>query len=488
MKAKMKIFYLTPEVSPFTESTDLSDSSSAFSKYLKGQGHDIRVMMPNYRSVNERKYVLRDVIRLQGLKIDLGEETFEASGKSAFVPNSKVQIYFVNNRSLFNGDDAFRDQSEGDKYGDNAKRFVFFAIACLETLKLLYWQPDIIHCNEWQTALVPLLLKTKYRDDPFFQQTKTLFTVHDMTRQGLFGANTVRLAGVDTQAFASVGDIIKDETFNFLNAGIEFADSVSLAPGGLSKQLEAKARKQPAGFPAIDYGIDSQTWNPETDKLIAANYTRDDLTGKAENRRELLTSFGLDEGEDAPILGILLTPEDDETIKLVADVVSGLLAEGIRIAVVGKPGDEAQKIFGEFLKTQPQKFAMKEQPDPKLAHIVAAGSDFLLVSSASSFFGLSQLYGQAYGAIPIVFSEWESDFIANFDEKTGKGTGFSCKKLDSKHVMATVQSALSVYQKKDVWETLTKNAMGQDFSWDAPGQEYVKLYGQLINHKTSRKR
>jgi len=179
MKNNLNIFFVSSEVTPFTHPGELGDVSGSLPKYLKNLGHDIRVMMPNYKVVNKRKYVLRDVIRLQGLKIKVGEEVYEASAKSAFIPESKVQIYFLDNKHFFDRGGIYFDNKTGKAFKDNAERYIFFCIGCLETLKLLHWQPDIIHCNDWCTALIPALLKSVYAKDHFFKNTKTVLSIHN---------------------------------------------------------------------------------------------------------------------------------------------------------------------------------------------------------------------------------------------------------------------------------------------------------------------
>jgi len=220
MKSKLNIFYVSSEAFPFTKATELGEVSGALPKYLKQMGHDIRVMMPNYKTINERKYILRDVIRLQGLDIKIGDKVFQANGKSAFIPDSKVQIYFLDNKELFDTDGFNLYNNASGRHKDNPDRYIFFSIGCLETLKVLHWQPDIIHCNNWQTALIPLLLKSVYRDDPFFKNSRTLLSIHDFAQQGNFDTSTMKKAGIPEP-------FLNGKDFNFLEAGIKYADMLN---------------------------------------------------------------------------------------------------------------------------------------------------------------------------------------------------------------------------------------------------------------------
>ncbi len=487
MKANMKIFYITPEVFPFSPSTNLSDASSALPKYLKSQGHDIRVMMPNYRSVNERKYVLRDVIRLQGLKIDIGDEVIEASGKSAFIPNSKVQIYFLSNRELFNGEDMHCDSTAGAQYAENAKRFIFFSIGCLETLKLLYWQPDVIHCNDWQTALIPTLLKTVYAEDPFFKGTKTLLSFHNPMRCGLFDSSVIKLTGIQESVLGADNDIVSDNKFNFLRAGLAYADlanvssacSMKFPAPGIGSALESLG--------VIQSGVDTQVWNSGTDKLIAANYTLDDLSGKQENKRELLAHFELTESNDLPIVGVILGEKDGPAVDFLLSAIEDIVELNVRLIIAGTSDLINKDKIEAFRDKYPAKIGTDWKVDHKLTHLITAGSDLLLMPLTTEPSGLSQMYGQLYGAIPIAFSEAAGHCTQQFNVESGTGTGFLCPNVDSKEMVATLAEAVSVYENKDAWLTLTKNAMSRELSWSEPGEAYHALYSQLMNNKGSRK-
>ncbi len=224
MKNPLKIFYITPEVSPFAETSELATIANSFPKRVKSLGHDIRVMMPNYKEVNERKYVLRDVIRLQGLKIQLGDQVLQANGKSAFIPESKVQIYFLDNKQFFHQNKLMAVAND-EITVKLIEQSLFFCIGCMETLKLLYWQPDIIHCNDWQTALIPLLLKSVYADDAFFKNSRTLLTVHSFLHHGMAKTTEIRKAGFPNTAL-SMAHELTEKNVNFLQVGIKYADMV----------------------------------------------------------------------------------------------------------------------------------------------------------------------------------------------------------------------------------------------------------------------
>ncbi|RMD93631.1 MAG: glycogen synthase GlgA, partial [Calditrichaeota bacterium] len=217
MRGKFNVLFVSSEIRPFVQGGCTAEFSGTFPKFIKNLGHDIRLMMPNYKLINERKFVLRDVIRLQGMDIKIADKQIKTNGKSSFLPEAKVQIYFLDNKYYFDREGLYEDPASGKEYKDNPERFMYFCKSCLETLKMLHWQPDVIHCNDWQTALIPVYLKTLYKEDPFFKNTHTLLTIHDFTTQGNYNFKNNLLAHeLESLGLALEGSFLKD--------GIRYAD------------------------------------------------------------------------------------------------------------------------------------------------------------------------------------------------------------------------------------------------------------------------
>lgn len=478
MKQKFKIFYVSPEVFPFAHSSDVAEVAGSFPKTLKNLGHDIRVMMPNYRSVNERRYVLRDVIRLQGLKINVGDEEFEASGKSAFIPESKVQIYFLDNKELFNYDG-------GVGHDDDAKRFMFFAVGCLETLKLLYWQPDIIHCNEWQAALIPWLLATVYKDDDFFKNCKTLLSIHNPGNQGIFDAAVAKSAGV---GFAGAA-----ERVSFLEAGIRYADSINFTNDHVVEQIRDEAdpwqlrealEKRDRDYVVINNGIDEQVWDPEKDKSISASYSQKEPDAKKDNKKTLLEHFGLSGESDAAIVGTHSAFANTENTDWFLDAIKALAGRDIHFLAIGPGKDVFMQEVRTLQEKYPDKIALDAKPDPKLSHLLGAGSDFFLIPSYSTVAGLAPMHSLAYGTIPIVpNSPAFRGLVSNWDSGYAGGNGVLFDEGTSDSLVGGIDRALQAYADNASWQKIVKAAMSSDFSWNVPTQEYLKLYQKLASGK-----
>ena len=486
MKSKLNIFFVSPEVAPFAHVSELGVVSATLPKYLKGLGHDIRVMMPNYKSINERKYVLRDVIRLQDLEIKIGDKALKANGKSSFIPDSKVQIYFLDNKKYFDRAGLYTD-GKGKRLGDNSERFLFFSKGCLETLKLLYWQPDIIHCNGWQTSLIPYLLKTSYAKDPFFKGTKTLLSVQDFSSASLFQADALEILGVK-----SVGDPEKDAV-QFSKLGMEAADLLSIASksyldeiigGQVSKNgLREALAPHRKNLITIPNAVDGNVWNPETDSLID-NYTSKDLAGKTSNKAKLLERFNLGGNSENPVLSMVGDLTHEKGFDLLLEALEELVKLNVHVVMVGSTTPESKKKVETLSKKNPGKIGVEQSGDPRLLHLAHAGSDFILIPSRAEPYGLNHLWGMTYGTIPIARNTGVlADTIKPFEAKSSQGQGFLFEKSNAKEFVKTIQSALKVYADKEVWNKVIQNAMKRDYSWNSAVPSCVKAYQKLMSTK-----
>ncbi len=314
MKSKLKILFLSSEVSPFAKTGGLADVSRSLPKALFEMGHDVRVIMPKYGPISERKYILREVIRLKKIPIRMAGKEHVTNAKSAFIPDSKVQVYFLDYKHYFGRPDLYVDSKTGKDYPDNAERFMLFNRAVLETTKLLHWQPDVIHCNDWQTAMIPWLLKHEYADDPFFENTRTLLSVHNLAYQGSFDKSVAPKIGLEDDSdngseFEIYGKI------NFLKTGLVFADAITTVSPTyareiqndeeLSAGLQSVLQSRKNDIYGILNGVDYSIWDPEKDDLIAANYSANDLSGKLDNKKVLAETAGLPFDEKVPIIGMV---------------------------------------------------------------------------------------------------------------------------------------------------------------------------------------
>jgi len=492
MKHHLKIFYVTPEAVPFARTGSLADVAGSFPKHLKAASHDIRVMMPNYKSVNERRYVLRDVIRLQDLHVQVGDEMIAASGKSAFIPDSKVQIYFLDNKEMFLQDHVAKDPKTGMNIEEDARWFLFFSIGCLETLKLLYWQPDIIHCNNWQTALIPMLLKRVYHNDPFFKECKTLLSIHDTTQQGIFEKSTARLTGLAEPVLA---DLMSGPHFNFLRVGIQHADLFNFTSETLADEAsdghgqdELSDLLTGSDLVGINNGIDNQVWNPETDRLIPFNYSSQNPEPKLDNKKELLKYFGFDEDIETPVLSTHAALLEQSAMDGMFSLIKKFLELDVRFISIGNGDADVSDKLQALQEKHPSKIAFDATFDANLTHLLDAGSDFFLVPSKTAAAGLNPLCCLAYGTIPIVpKAPIFRDAVTDFETDSTGGNGFLFESCDSSQILGVVKKALAAYSDVEARQKMLQNAMRKDTSWQSSAQAYLKLYQKLASGRSRRR-
>jgi len=489
---QFKILYLASEISPFAMAGGLADVAAALPKALKNFNQDIRLMIPKYKFINERKYVLREVIRLREIPVTIDDRTEVANVKSAFLPDSKVQIYFIEVGDFFKRPGIYIDPKTKKPYPDNALRYAFFSKAAMETLKKLSWQPDVIHCNDWQTAYVPVYLKTIYQNEPFFKGVKSVYTFHNLTTQGAFDLEQVRKIGFDESQAKEGGLFNKDGLLNLTKGAIYFSDFVTTVSEhyaeevldddekgfGFGSLLNEKGEK----FEGILNGVDYAVWSPENDKYIPHKYSKDDLSGKLENKKALLLRTGLPYKDKTPLISMISKITEQKGFDLVAEALDKLLKLNIQVIVHGDGDRRLIDKMQEFIKKYPDKFSMHVTFDEKMAHLIEAGSDMFLMPSKYEPCGLNQIYSLRYGTVPIVSTVGGLfDTVDDLDEESGEGTGILITELSVQGIVAAVKRGLAYYKQKEKWEELQKRIMEEDFSWEISAKRYLDIYERVIN-------
>ncbi len=488
---QLKICYVSSEVVPFAKTGGLADVAGALPVALKEMEQDIRLMMAKYKSINERKFVLREVIRLKEVEVELGGRKLIADGKTAFLPNSKVHVYFLHIPEYFDRKDLYVDSKTGKEFEDNAERFAFFSKAVLETLKLLYWQPDIIHCNEWQTALIPFYLKTHYKNDEFFQNTRTVLTLHNLAYQGRYPLEKAEKIGIPAEYVQPGREFEFHGQLNLLKGGILFADKLNTVSERYAEEimsdpeygfgLEEILQKRKADFSGILNGVDYTVWNPETDNLIPVNYTADTLDKKVENKKVLCRQNGLTFNPDVPIIGIISRLADQKGFDLIAEAADELMSLNIQMVILGTGDPNYHKLLEKLARKYSKKLAVNLRFDNKMAHLIEAGADMFLMPSRYEPCGLNQMYSLKYGTVPIVRETGGlADTVVNFDPKTGKGNGFTFKEYKAAAMMEAIRRAVDTFDDKSVWRKIQQAGMQEDYSWQRSASEYMELYEKAL--------
>lgn len=485
------VLFVSSEVEPFAKTGGLADVSGALPQVIKDLGHEVRVMLPKYASISERKFKIHDVLRLKEIEIPIGRRIERASIKSSILSNTKgkVQVYLLANDNLFGRDGLYTNPDTKKDYPDNDERFIFFARGVLETLKRLDWQPDIIHCNDWQSGLIPAYLKTLYKNDKFFEGTKTVFTVHNMAYQGSFPYSSFEKSGLPKEVFNPEG-VEFWGNFNFMKAGLVYANVITTVSEKYAEEVRTSdeygcgmsgiLQKRKNALYGIVNGIDYSVWNPEIDELTPFKYDPKNLDGKYENKKVLLEKFNLEYNERIPVIGVISRLADQKGFDLIGQIIDEMMKLDIQFVLLGTGEKKYHELFESIHKKFPRKTGILLGFNNEVAHLIEAGSDMFLMPSRYEPCGLNQLYSLKYGTVPIVRATGGlEDTIEDFDPATGKGTGFKFQKYISAELLKTIQRAVKGYEDKNLWKKLIKNGMAKDFSWEASAKKYINLYKSI---------
>jgi len=482
-----KVWYLASEVSPFAKTGGLGDVTGSFPKALKTKNQEIRVIMPKYKSINERKYVLREVIRLKDIPVTINDVTRRINVKSAFLPDSKVQIYFVEIPEFFGRSNLYTDSTSGRDYPDNAERFAYFCKGALETLKILSWRPDIIHCNDWQTALTPYYLKTIYKDDDFLQNIKTIFTIHNFSYQGIFKKSVAEALDIQSTEMEENGAFENNGDLNLLKGAILYSDQITTVSETYAKEISTKKEfgyglenvlhKKSDAFSGILNGVDYSVWSPSLDKQIPFKYSAEDMEGKKQNKQALLARVNLPFQEDVPVIGMISRVVEQKGFNLLLEAMSQLMELNTQLVILGTGDKKIEKQILSLQKKYSNKISLNQAFDETLAHMIEAGSDIFLMPSSYEPCGMNQMYSLKYGTIPIVHKVGGlAETIKEYNPEDKSGNGFVFEKYNGKDLLRAVKRALKLYKKSDAWKELQISAMQEDFSWDKSAQNYLDLY------------
>ena len=483
----MHIVFAASECVPFAKTGGLADIVGALPRALARLGHQCTVFIPRYRQVkiDSPKSVVRSIT------VPFDDE-YRFCSVIDGGNQGGVKYYFIDYPPFFDRDSLY-GTSLGD-YHDNAERFALYSRAVLEATKIL-GIPDLFHCHDWQTALIPVLLRTLYAGDHAFHGVPTVFTVHNIGYQGLFPPDTLPLLMLPWDLFT----ITKLEFYgkvNFLKGAIVYADFVTTVSRRYSQEIQSSEygfgldgvlRGRASTVAGIVNGVDYDEWSPEHDRLIAANFSAKDLRGKQKCKEDLLREFGVSTPDlSRPVIGIVSRFAAQKGFDLISQTADRLAREDMTVVVLGTGDKEYEDLFKRLNKSYPQKFAIKIAYDNKLAHKIEAGADMFLMPSRYEPCGLNQIYSLKYGTVPIVRATGGlDDTIEQWNPNTGRGTGFKFAEYSGEALLDTIYEALQAYKDQPSWQQLMRNGMICDFSWDASAREYVKIYERVKGVRVS---
>lgn len=488
---RLKILLVSSEAAPFAKTGGIADVVSSLPKALKALGHDARVVIPKYRTVEKEGFNLYPLsLRF---KVNMFKELKEVSLSSSLI-SEEIPIYFIENKDYFDRDNLY-GTIDGE-YLDNAERFVFFSKAVLEMLREIDFKPDIIHCNDWQTGLVPACLKTLYKQNPFYSSIASIFTIHNLFAQGVFDREVLEITGLPKE----VCDKIEFKgRVNFMKAGITFAELINTVSDKYSQEIQSPEfgcgldgvlRNRHKDLYGVLNGVDYDVWNPAKDKFIIANYNVNDLAGKKKCKIDLLCEYKLKVESDVPIMGVVSRLIEQKGFDIVIEIIDQILSLDLYFVLLGTGEIRYQKILEEVGRRYPEKAGIKIEFNSSLSHKIIAGSDIFLMPSREEPCGLNQLYSLKYGTIPIVRATGGlDDTIQDFNPTTCSGNGFKFVDYSSEALFSEIKKALELYNNMKLWKKLMLNAMKCNYSWEKSAKKYIELYkktmGKLISNPRS---
>lgn len=490
MAKSISVLFAASEVFPYVKFGGIADFSYSLTLALRALGHDVRVMMPRYGNISERKYQIHFIKRLQDIPIIIAgrEELFTVKSSSISNPRYKVQSYITTNSFYFDQRKAiYHNPLDGKPFPDNDERFILFSQSVVTTCLLLNWFPEIIHCNDWHTSLVPVLAKTLYPNK--FKKTKFVLTVHNFSNQGEFPESTFDKIGLPQEVKEN---LIHNGKFNFLKGGLIYSDYIVTVSqtyakevlqdenhtNGLNKILVQKN----SNFNGILNGVDPWQWNPRFDDDIACQLQNSDFESyKQCNKEDLLKNLGLEPNLDLPLVGMISHLDVNKGIKLLIEAMDKIMKEELVLVLLGTGAPNLTKKLQKLAEKYPNKFIFKNVYDEQLAHKIEAGSDIFLAPSIYEPCGYNAIYSVIYGTIPLVRATGGLlDTIEPFVPKTGEGFGFIFVEPTPTALVKKLKEVLEIYKNREIWRKITLNCLNKKFQWKETAEQYVEIYRSLI--------
>lgn len=469
----VKVLFCSSEVVPFAKTGGLADVAGTLPLELANLGIEIKIVLPYYKIISPRKFKLKRLDKYT-LTVTL---------------QNKVKVYFIQNKKYF--DRASLYQYNGIDYKDNLERFTYYCQQTLALTKKLKFKPDIIHCNDWQSALIPVYLKTLYKKDIFFKKTKTVFTVHNLGYQGLFPKEELALTGLSEDVF-SIDGLEFYGRINLLKGGLLFSDKITTVSSTYANEiqtsqfgcgLEGVLEKRKKDLSGILNGINCHDWDPNINKALKNNYGPDTIEGKYSNKVHLQKLCKLKVNKSIPLLGIITRLVDQKGLDILAEVIDKIVRMPIQFVLLGTGDPKYHKIFEDIKKKYPNT-AIYLDFNASLAYKIYASSDIFLMPSHYEPCGLGQLISLNFGTLPLVRNTGGlADTVIDYDPFTKQGNGFVFDAYQSGALLEALKRALCVYHEPDTWKKLVVGAMKCNFSWEKSAKEYRELYETLSKAK-----
>lgn len=476
----MKVAFIASECFPYVKTGGLGDVVGSLPKAIAEKGIDVKLFLPLYSGIKKDQHKLNFITEFQDIPVHIADKQVTFNLWYGTLPDSEVEVYFIDCPLYFHRELPYTNDPDEDE------RFILFQLAVIETLQRLKWSPDVLHCNDWQTSLMPVYLKTNYKWDKLFENTSTLLSIHNIGYQGRFSEKSVHNAGLSYSQYYPGGPYELDNSFCFLKAGILFSEIITTVSPTYAKEIQSE--KFGAGMEGVletrkeDIygvlnGIDPDIWNPKTDKFIPHNYSKKNSSNKLKCKKELLKEAGIEYDESTPVIGIISRFAGQKGFDLMMPVINELMALDFQLIILGSGEDSTERFFEELAKSFPRKVNTYIGYNNKLAHWITAGCDMFLMPSKYEPCGLNQMYCLNYGTVPVVRRTGGlADTVTEHSEFSDKKNGFTFDDYTPFELYSAIVRALNCFKDKKQWRELMLKGMKEDFSWKHSAEEYVRLY------------
>jgi len=480
----LKVCFVSSELTPLAKTGGLADVALALPRHLRRAGHDVRLFVPLYGSIDASALELRPVEAVGRVTVPFGRRQPQFRLLTASLAGLDGSVYLIDCPELYGRRAIYTEDP------DEHLRFAMLSRAAIESCQRLGWSPDVFHCNDWHAALLPLYLKTLYGWDAMFKRSRTLLTIHNIAYQGVFSAETVGELGLGGDPGLLYQEDLREGRLNFLKTGILYADALSTVSPGHAREiqdphygmgLDGLLRERADHLFGILNGVDYDEWSPQKDRLIAYRYSPRSLPTKGKNKKFLLEQVGLPHRPGVPVLGIVSRLTYQKGLDLCFDVLPGLLTRhDLRLVALGSGESRYEGFFTTLQRSFPRKAFFYRGYHEPLAHQIEAGADLFLMPSRYEPCGLNQMFSLKYGTVPIVRRTGGlADTVEPFDPIHGGGTGFVFEHFTADGLRWALELALRVYTDRKAWRRLMLDGMSRDFSWETQADRYVKLYRAL---------
>ncbi|MEW5825972.1 MAG: glycogen synthase GlgA [Candidatus Bipolaricaulota bacterium] len=473
----MRVLFVAAEVTPFAKTGGLADVALALPRALASLGVEVLVVMPKHRAVAAKA----ELLEAARFEVALGSGTKPCVAYSAVLPDSRVPIYFLGNDGYFDRPAIY---GEGGEYHDALERFAFLSRGALELAEALRWKADLVHANDWHTALLPAYVRSARL--PHTRDAKTVLTIHNLSYQGSFPCEQAAVTGLPEDVLASY---VRGDRVNLLRGGILTTDLVTTVSPTYAKEildagdgLEEELRSRKEALHGVINGIDDRVWDPAADPFLWATYTRGDLAGKARNKAELQKALGLAEDPGAPLVGAISRLAEQKGFDLILGAWDRIMDTGVQFVVLGTGSPDVEAFFRAAAERSRSRVASLITFSEEWAHRIEAASDIFLMPSRFEPCGLNQQYSLRYGTVPVVRATGGlRDTILDADADPQNGNGFSFEPYTADAVLDTLARALAVYRQAPVrWQDILRRGMDRDLSWEGPARAYRDLYRQVV--------